>query len=573
MDPAARASILSIPQEHLRVAKPEEVELYARALELHGQLLSPLDYAETVSGAKRYPHVELLNRYLMALLNGSLYYDGPGPDPVPNGDGELDEEGRPILVHPSPSRGDRPVFNLGISMPPRHGKSFLVSEHLPAWFLSNYPEHGCLLASYEAMFAASWGGKVRDHICDHPEFGIEITGGKAASRQQFDLEGRRGMMKPAGAGGPLTGSGGHLIVVDDPIKNSEQAMSQIERDKLLDWWHSTLFTRREPWADGTPGRTVLMSTRWHEQDLHGQLIPEEPAPGDRWAVLNLPALAVEDRPCPLGRKPGEALCPARFSAAELRETRDGSAEGKVWFEALYQGNPSLDEGNIIKRPFNHYELSGGVYRTVDEHGAEAYVDEEDCYRFGTLDVAGTDTKRSDYTVLVVMDVSRENPRRMFVRAVERVRITTEHHEKHVLDWYEKYQLQALHVEDRTFGTNLIRRLTGMPKIVVQKLKADTNKVIRALPIQYEVLNGMLWFPKDAEWLREFEAELTKFPNTTHDDQVDALGYAVQVAKALPPWFDRKRDPVTMEERVQAHIQELAGRNRKGRRRVPGIGRW
>lgn len=128
MDPAARASILAIPEEHLAVAKPEEVALYARALELHGQLLSPLDYAESVSGAKRYAHVALLNVWLMALLEGRLYFDGPGPTAVPSADGEVDEEGRPILVHPV--RGDRPVFNLGISMPPRHGKSFLVSEHL-----------------------------------------------------------------------------------------------------------------------------------------------------------------------------------------------------------------------------------------------------------------------------------------------------------------------------------------------------------------------------------------------------------------------------------------------------------
>ena len=85
--------------------------------------------------------------------------------------------------------------------------------------------------------------------------------------------------------------------------------------------------------------------------------------------------------------------------------------------------------------------------------------------------------------------------------------------------------------------------------------------------------GLLLFPKEAEWLREFEAELTKFPNTTHDDQVDALGYAVQVWKSLPAWVERRRDPVTPEERAQAHIAELAGRNRKGRRRVPGIGRW
>lgn len=245
----------------------------------------------------------------------------------------------------------------------------------------------------------------------------------------------------------------------------------------------------------------------------------------------------------------------------------------MWFQALYQGVPSLDDGNIIKRPFNYYELEDGVYATTDANGAVAYVDESDCYRFATLDVAGTDTKRSDYTVMTVFDVSKETPRRLFLRAVERERITTEHHESLVLEWYERYNLQAIHIEDKTFGTNLIRRLVGAPGVTVQKLKADTNKIIRSLPVQYEILNGLLWFPRRADWLSEFEKELTKFPKTTHDDQVDALSYGVQVFKALPSWVARKKEPVTLEERVAAHRAELAGRNKKQRRRVPGIGRW
>lgn len=576
MDPAARAAILSIPEEHLKVAKPSEIDLYAKALELHCQLLSPLDLAMAISKAKPWPHVQLLNRYITAQMAGRLYYDGPGPAPVPDPSGATDEEGRPILVHPS--RGDRPVFNFAISMPPRHGKSFLVSEHLPFWFLANWPEYSVLLASYEAQFAASWGAKVRDHIVDHPEYGIEVAGGRGAAKMMFDLEGHRGFMKCAGAGGPLTGSGGQLIIVDDPIKNAEQAMSQIERDNLMAWWHSTLYSRREPWEDGTPGRVILMSTRWHEDDPHGQLVPAEPGPGDRWCQLNLPAIwdsVAEESgiPCPLGRKLGDALCPERFPASELIEIRDSSGEGKLWFEALYQGRPSLDEGNIIKRPFNYYDLQDGTYTTTDSHGATSYVPEEDCYRFGTLDVAGTNTKKSDYTVLAVFDVTKEHPRRLFLRGIERVRITTEHHERLVLDWYERWNLQAIHVEDKTFGTAVIRRLIGKPGVVVQRLKADTNKVIRALPVQYEIINEMVWFPREAEWLSEFERELTKFPNTSHDDQVDALAYGVIVYKSLPPWVEKRKEPVTMEERVRDNLQRMAGKSKRHRPVLPGVGRW
>ena len=568
MDPAARTAILTIPQEDLQVAKADEVALYHRALSLHIQLMTPLDYAVAVSDAIRYDHIVLLNKWIMAQLEGRLYFDGPGPEPIDTG--ERDEIGRPLLAHPT--RGDRPVYNLAISMPPRHGKSYLVSEHLPAWFLTNYPDYSVLLASYESDFAAEWGGLVRDHIADHPEFGITVAGGKTAARGKFDLDGYRGFMKTAGVGGPLTGKGGQLIVVDDPIKNAEEALSPTIRNGHEHWWHSTLFNRREPWDDGTPGRVILMATRWHEEDLVGRRIPNIPKHGDRWAMLNLMALFIPNDEEPvdaLGRETGEALCPERFTAAYLKEIRDDSGEGAIWFEAQYQGHPSLDEGNLIKKPFNYYQLAEGVYTTTDRNGATVLIKESDCHRFGTLDTAGTDTKRSDYTVLCVIDVTKEEPRRAFVRAIERVRLTTEHHEKYVVEWYNKYHLSGLWIEDTTFGTNLIGRLTGKPGLIVQKLKADKSKIFRALPIQAEIIMEMLWFPKRALWLQDFERELLKFPHTTFDDQVDVLGYGVQVYKNLPSWIHKKREPETDAEIMKAHHEKIGRENlRKKIQRYP-----
>lgn len=568
MDAFARQQLLQIPQEALAVAKADELQLYARALELHLKILTPLDVAVDCSDAKRYDHIELLNDYLVAQMDGRLYFDGPGPPPVPTG--ESDDAGRPILAHPI--RGDRPVYNLAISMPPRHGKSFLVSEHLPVWFLANYPRYSVLLASYEATFAANWGGKVRDHIVDHPEYGIAVAGGRGAAKMMFDLEAHRGFMKCAGVGGPLTGSGGQLIIVDDPIKNAEEAMSATIRDAAEDWWHSTLYTRREPWADGTPGRVVLMATRWHEDDLNGKMVPDDPKMGDRWCKINLMALFTpnDDEPVDLlGRQPGEALCPERFTAADLIEIRDGSERGAIWFEALYQGHPALDEGNLITRPFNYYDLTNETYRLTDRSDSTTFLKETDCYRFGTLDVAGTDTKRSDYTVLCVFDVTQEEKRRLILRAVERVRITTEHHEAKVLEWYEKYNLRAIHVEDKQFGTNLINRLTGTRGVIVTRLKADSNKVFRAMPVKYEIANEMVWFPRAAAWSVDFEREVTKFPNTTHDDQVDALAYGVQVYKTLPPWIQERREPETDAEIMIAHRAKVAAQNLRNKRRGSG----
>jgi len=284
--------------------------------------------------------------------------------------------------------------------------------------------------------------------------------------------------------------------------------------------------------------------------------------------------ATDEEPVdPLGREPGRALCPARVRKSELINLR--KEQGESWFQAMYQGHPSLEEGNIIKRPFNYYTLTDETYCLEDKAGAKVYTSEKDCYRFGTLDMAGTDAHYSDWTVLMVFDVTKEAPnRRLVLRGIERVRITTENHEQYVKDWYQKWNLNSLHIEKKTFGLNLINRLIGTPGMIVSSLDADQSKVVRALPVQYEIINEMVWFPKEAEWKTIFEREVTKFPNATHDDMVDCLGYGVQVYKTLPAWTARERDPETNDEKVWAHMRELSRKNRKGRRSlIPGIGRW
>ena len=613
MDPVARSALLSVPPEALEVATPEELAVYQRALELHLQLLSPLDVAVACSKARRYPHQVLLNRWIMALMDGRLYFDGPGPEPVPltrdrlghpsvavlvagyageempawldEATAELirelpegqafDEDGLPILVHPT--RGDRPVYNLAVSMPPRHGKSFLVSEHLPVWFLSNFPQYSVLLSSYEASFAATWGAKVRDHLCNHPEFGIEVVGGKNASRSHFELDGSRGFMKCAGAGGPLTGLGGQLMICDDPIKNAEDALSEIERENNGNWWDTTFYTRREPWDDGTPARTILMSTRWHEDDIHGRKVPEHPSAGDRWAKINLMAIfePTEDESTdPLGRREGQALCPHRVPKRELLEIRAPDGSGEQWFQAMYQGHPSIEEGNLIKRPFNYYTLTDGTYELAFESGEKQFISEDECYRFATLDTAASEKTTADWTVFMVFDVTRTSPRRLLLRGRERVRIDVEDHEAELVAWHSKWRTKFVAIEDKTFGKNLIKRIVRKNTVSIHPLSADQDKIMRALPCNNAIRNEILFFPRDAEWLNEFEREVLKFPNAKHDDQVDTLAYGVQVHDGLPPHLTTPPEDHSLQGRVEKHRKELARRNKKQKRgRYNVLGRW
>ncbi|MEE9125347.1 MAG: terminase family protein [candidate division NC10 bacterium] len=616
MDRSAREMVLDFPEEDLALLTGEELAIYERALSLHNDMMTPLDHAVAVSKARRFTHAELLNRWLMALMGGRLYFDGPGPVPItltrdmtapetttmlvagyggdeipymiPEDQHEFlealpegvayDEDGFLILVHPE--RLDRPVYNIAISMPPRHGKSYLVSEHFPAWFLSNYPEYSVLLASYEATFAAEWGGKVRDHIVEHPEFGIEVTGGRNASRGNFDLEGHRGFMKCAGAGGPLTGKGGHVMICDDPIKNAQDALSEVERQINDDWWKTTFFTRREVWDDGTPGRVILMSTRWHEDDLHGRRIPKIPELGSRWAQMNLMAIfePTADEPVdPIGRLEGQALCPARMPLRELRDLRDEESMGEAWFQAMYQGHPSLEEGNIIKRPFSYFtattENGKTTYELQSESGDVEYVEADECYRFATLDLAASDRKHADWTVMLVFDVTPGTNRRLLVVGMERIRITTEHHEEHVIEWYKKWGLRMLAIENKTYGTNLLGRLKRISQMILRKLSGDQIPLVRVMPVQYEIRNGNVFFPAAASWLTEFEAEIVKFPKAKHDDMVDCLAYGVQVYQDMPAQILKQRDPVTIEEKLREELKNLTGRGRSRRRSYPVIGQW
>ena len=198
---------------------------------------------------------------------------------------------------------------LIVTMPPRHGKSELISKYAPAWFLGNFPHKKVMLASYADTFAASWGRKAREVLDEESGlFGVRLdpvtTGG-----QEWNMlttpQGRkaRGVMVTAGVGGGLTGKGAHFLIIDDPVKNAEEAQSQAVRDAHWDWWVSTVRTRLQKGAG-----VVLVMTRWHEDDLAGRFLANDPlrdkygnllpdgerrtdVEGDHWEVLNLPAFA------------------------------------------------------------------------------------------------------------------------------------------------------------------------------------------------------------------------------------------------------------------------------------------
>ena len=266
--------------------------------------MEPAAFAEYESHGSwlRVTHLELLNRHLLDLHAG--------------------------MTH-----------RLLVSMPPRHGKSYLVSRVFPAWWLGTHPSDRIILCSYEAEFAASWGRQVRDLLDEHGQslFGVSLKDDSQAAHR-FDVAGNRGGMITAGVGGAITGRGANLLIIDDPVKSAEDSQSEAMSKRLWDWYRSTARTRLEP-----RGAMVIVMTRWHEADLAGRLLADPG--GEEWTVVNLPALAEDDDP--LDRELGEALWPERFSKEDLEATK--RALGSYLWSALYQGRPAPLDGDVFRK--------------------------------------------------------------------------------------------------------------------------------------------------------------------------------------------------------------------------------
>lgn len=222
---------------------------------------------------------------------------------------------------------------LVIEAPPRHGKSEYVSKYLTSWYLGRWPDRRVILTSYEANFARSWGRKSRDVL---REVGGELFGIRVSEEQHaavdWEIEAHGGGMVTSGVGGPLTGRGANLLIIDDPIKNAEEAVSQVYRDKQWDWWQSTADTRLEPGAV-----VVVIATRWHPDDLSGRLLAASASgEGSRVRRIHLPAVAEANDE--LGRSEGEPLWPERFDSAALEKKKRG--RDLYWWLSMYQQRPS-----------------------------------------------------------------------------------------------------------------------------------------------------------------------------------------------------------------------------------------
>ncbi len=390
-----------------------------------------------------------------------------------------------------------------VSMPPRHGKSELVSHYLPTWYLENRPHHRVILATYETDFATEWGRKVRNTITANQSL-LSVTlseDSRAAGRwdTQFD-----GGMFCAGVGGPITGRGGDLLIIDDPHKNWKEAQSELMRKNIIDWFNSTAYTRLEPNAS-----IIIVQTRWHERDLAGYCLSEHK---DDWLELRLPAIAEADDL--IGRKVGVALSPKRYSVERLQKIRE--LLGSYMWNGLYQQHPMAPEGGIFKHDWWQY---------YDE--APAKLRKKCSMIKQSWDTA---VKAKDTAAFTVGQTWGMIDNALYLLHQYRERVEYPALKKAVKSQAEHWKPNRILIEDKSSGSQVLQDLKKDEEIKEYNLRAvkvtDGDKIVRAQLAAGKVEAGLVYLPRNASWLDVFMNEVTNFPNSAFADQVDALSQVI-----------------------------------------------
>lgn len=385
------------------------------------------------------------------------------------------------------------IDRLIITMPPRHGKTELASIRFPAWFLGRNPDKRVIGASYAAALAYRLSRQSRNLLTLTAwPFPVRLAE-DMANVQSWDIGGHRGGYIAAGVGGPITGSGAHLLVIDDPIKNQEEADSATYRDAIWDWYTSTAYTRLED-----HGAIIVIQTRWHHDDLAGRLLAAQATGGDQWVTLHLPAIA-ED---------GSALWPEKYDRLALDRIK--AATGSRVFAALYQGKPSNDDSALIKREW---------WRTYA--AAPARFDRV----IQSWDMTFKGGVNNDY---VVGQVWGKVGADSFLLDQQRGRMDFPTTLTALRDLSARWPTATTKlIEDKANGPAVIatlsREIAGLVAV-----EPEGGKVARVNAVAGVIEAGNVYLPDPLlmPWVGDFVEEATAFPTGAHDDQVDAMSQAL-----------------------------------------------
>lgn len=432
-----------------------------------------------------------------------------------------------------------------LEMPPRHGKSELASVHTPIWFLDEWPHLNVILTTYASDLSTSFGRRVRDaFIEDNSTFLRARIREDVQRTSEFQTEEGGGMIS-VGIGGPITGKGGHLLIVDDYVKNFEEAMSVTTNEATWNWFLSTFYTRIEP-----GGSVIILATRWPspDGDLIGKVMAKEPG---MWKVIRFPAEAEANDP--LGRAEGDPLWPEKgHTKARLVRTR--SLLDNWIYSAMYQQDP---------KPLKGMSINIEMLRYVDkiEHPLELRW-----VRSWDLAASDKSKKKSDYTVGTLMG-TRGKPGSPFMQTylAEQIR---EHWSPDEVEIGLRETAMSDGVEipivieqepgasGKAYAQHLATNILAGFTVIINP--ASASKLARAQPYIAAVNHGRVSLLK-ADWNKVHKDELKEFPGGKHDDTVDSAdqGYNYLFQKMLlSPTWGRELGTQTLQRVQQPKTRKL-----------------
>jgi len=409
----------------------------------------------------------------------------------------------------------RKITRLIVTMPPQNGKSTLISQYFPSWYLGRYPYHRIILSMYEADIAAYWGGLARETVQSYGQelFGISLQTDHRA-KNFWRVKDYPGYMTTAGVGGPITSKSADLFICDDPIKSHKEANSKTYRESIWDWWKSVAYTRQQPGSV-----YVILMTRWHEDDLVGKLLENDIQ--NKWTVLNLPARCVDEEKDPLGRKLNDPLWPERYPDEALLDIEQNS--GIYWWNAQYQGRPSSPTGDYFhkvwfrycKQDEFHYLLPDG--RTFEK---------KKCFIIQVIDPAASLETQADPFCLATIAITPEKDQ--IILDVFNDHVGGDRYERVMKEYYERFKPSVILVENATFGITIMQQIKKY--LPLRAVEADTDKITRSITAQSRYSVGAIFHCLNYDgskpnWVDPLEQELCDFPTAKHDDRVDVISYS------------------------------------------------
>lgn len=411
---------------------------------------------------------------------------------------------------------ERRIKRLIITLPPRNLKSISASVAFPAWVLGRDPRTRIVCASYANELTSKHARDCRA-VMESPWYAQIFPGTRLNPKKNAELEfetTRQGYRYGTSLGGALTGRGGNIVIVDDPIKPAD-AMSEVKREAVKQWFDGTLYTRLDNKKEDV---IIVVMQRVHVDDLVGHLLGKD----SEWTHLDLPAIAVEAQAIRIGatevyhRKIDEVLHPEREPRKVLDEIK--AEMGSLAFSAQYQQRPVPLEGNLVKwswfRVYQHLPAHGPDGRIVQSWDTASKTGEVNNYSVCTTWLM----KGKDYFLI---DVTRERLEYPFLK-------------RRINDMARRFGARIVLIEDKGSGTQLIQDLryerNGVRPIAMDP---EADKITRMSAQSDKIESGRVHLPERAPWLDDFKAEIMAFPNGKYDDQVDSVSQFLN-------WIDVRR---------------------------------